>query len=340
MRRAGAIALLLLPLAAGCHRPVDGRTLGSTLITRIDVAPKFVRAGVEIAVELRISGAPPVSAVLEIAGVRTDCTPERLGEGRYRCQHPGLDPARYPPGSTLVVAEVADDRGRTSLATEPITIDYECPRIVTLTAERGAITVLDAGGERTYISSVGGELVLGLESSEDLGQPPQVSRNGARFGELIGDGRSFKIRTALTDTDAASPAPVVVRLFDLAGNSSGDCADDGRLMLAVDHDPPVADLSRVSLIRDAPGLPSTITASTGAFADDVAIKEVRIYDDQGAALLASFTPHLDGSLPPTSLRLQPSSRVLVEVVDHLGRSNGRASRCAPRSVTRRGTPRA
>ncbi|MCC7384238.1 MAG: hypothetical protein IT384_20505 [Deltaproteobacteria bacterium] len=322
----GLLVLLGASLGGvGCTRPVDGRSLGAAQVTRLEVTPRFIRAGVPIQIDFRVSGALPSEVSFEIASVPSACEPEQLGDGRYRCTHPGIDATSYGQGATLVTVQVTDEQGRKSIATQPVTIDFECPRIAALVISSGARTVTTQLGERVEIAAPGNEVVLNVEASEELVGPPQVTRNGRPWSQVVGGGRSFTVRQLIGDADPSAPAPIVVRISDLAGNTSGDCADDGHLLFAVDHLSPLVDLARITVERDAPGVPSTITASTGAFLDDVAIREVHVLDETGTLLLATLVPEIDGSIPLTNLRVQPASRVLIEAIDHLDRSSGRVA---------------
>lgn len=317
--------LLLALLLAGCTRPVAGRNLGATQVTRVEVEPKFIRANVPVNIDFRASGRAPASVSLDIAGVSEICTPQPLAEGRYRCVKDGLDPLKYPQGPTIVVIEATDENGRRSVASTQATIDFECPRIVTIGVVAGARSVSDAEGQVLWVAAPDHELSLSIEASEELQKPPAVSRFGRTFPEVVGSGRSYSVTQGLSANDPASPAPVVVRLVDLAGNTSGDCAEDGALLLAVDHTPPAVRPEAIQVERDAPGLPSTITASVGAFGDDVRVAAVRVLGGDGQVVLATLEPRADGSLPTTSLRSQPTSRVLLQAVDVLGRTSAAVS---------------
>ncbi len=321
--------LLLALLVAGCTRPVAGRNLGATQVTRVEVDPKFIRANVPVNVDFRASGRAPASVSLDIAGVSEICTPQALAEGSYRCTKSALDPLKYPQGPTIVVIEVTDENGRRSVASTQATIDFECPRLVSIGVVAGARSVTDTQGQVLWVAAPDHALSLSIEASEELQKPPAVSRFGRAFPAVVGSGRTYSVTQDLGPNDPASPAPVVVRVVDLAGNTSGDCAEDGSLLLAVDHTPPAVRPEAIQIERDAPGLPSTITASVGAFGDDVRVTEVLVLDGDGRVVLATLEPRADGSLPTTSLRSQPTSRVLLQAVDALGRTS------APVSVAER-----
>ncbi|MFO0725482.1 MAG: hypothetical protein U1E65_16985 [Myxococcota bacterium] len=323
MRSSGLIVAfgLFFSVCSGCTRPVAGRNLGATQVTRVEVDPVFIRANVPVHVDFRASGRAPTSVSVEIAGVKETCTPELIGDGLYRCSNPGLDPLKYPQGPTVVVVEATDENGRRSVASAQVTIDFDCPRLVALSVVTGARSVTDSVGQVLWVAAPDHDLVVSIEASEDLASPPQISRYGRAYPDVIGSGRSYSVTQRLGPNDPAAPSPMVVRATDLAGNSSGDCGEDGALALAVDHVPPAVSPEGILIVRDAPGLPSTITASSGAFGDDVRVAEVRVLAADGTTVLASMEPRADGSLATTSLRAQPTARVLVQAVDVLGRTS-------------------
>jgi hypothetical protein len=317
VKKLAALAATAISIVAfGCKRPVDGRSLGATLISEVEVRPKFIRANVPVEIDFRASGAAPVEVSYEIAGVRASCSPMRLDGGKYRCVDPGLDPQRHPPGGAIVLVETVDDKGRRSSATAQVTIDFECPHVSSMRVLEGAKSLIVGPGRTLWIAGSMSVVQIQIDASEELSALPEVSRQGVPWGPVIGEGRSFVIVQQLDPTHGAAPAPLAVRLVDLAGNTSDQCGQDVRIEIAVDHQPPAVDPRRVSVIRGAAGELSTITASTGAFVDDVAIRELQLIDQTSGTILASFEPRPDGSLPTSGLRAQPPGRVVLRAIDH------------------------
>ena len=305
------LALAGLLLGLGCTRPVELPPGGSTFLSELKITPEHVRDGVPITLSFRVAGLPPRSVSYELAGQRHACTPE-IASGRYTCVHPGLARTEAAQGTALVVVEATDPDGRVASLAQPITIDFDCPRFLAL-----ALSAAVAGP--------GQSVSLTLEASEELAEAPRVTRLGRDWGPVVGAGRSWSVRWEVTAAEPAEEADVVVRLRDRAGNTTADCGADGRVPLAVDHHPPVTQVAALLLTRGAPGQPAPLSASPGAFVDDVEVAAVRVFDDTGTALLATVVPRGDGGLDPTSLGIATASRVQVEAVDRLGRTSPRAS---------------
>ncbi len=319
MNKQGVLVLVLLG-AAACSRPVGGRQVGATIVDTITVEPRFVREGVPVTIDVRVTGAAPTTIGYAIAGISRACAPERVAEGRYRCVEPGLDRGTFPQGSALVVVEVTDANGRTTIATAPITVDFDCPSVVGLRVTGGARQVADGRGDPLFVAEPGSAVSLAIEASEPLARAPVISRGGRPWVAPAGAERTWASSQPLTSMDPSAPTAVVVRVTDLAGNSSGDLCPDGRLVLAVDHAEPLVDAARIEVLRGAPGVASTLAAQPGAFADDVGIREVRVFDGRTAAI-AVLSPASDGSIARTNLQTQTTTRVTVQVVDFLGRTS-------------------
>lgn len=314
MRRWSFAALLLL---AACDRPVDGRSLGATLISRVEATPKFVRAGTPVTVEFRVSGTVPEEMALEIAGIRETCVPQPAGADNYRCTSAPIDPQRHPPGGALVVVEATDADGKKSVGSSQVTIDFEPPRLISIAVGDGASPAI-IGGERVWVGESGTDVALVLEVSEELSAAPAISRNGVLWGPATGAGLSYTAVERADATHPAAPAAMSVTLTDLAGNTTNVATT---LSIAIDESAPMVDGSRVLVERGPPGEPSTISATVGAFLDDVGVREIRVFDETGVVQIAAIEPRIDGALSPTSLRAQPSTRVVIRVIDHLGRSS-------------------
>lgn len=317
--RAFAVALVVT-LASSCTRPVDGRDPGATRLVRVDATPTFIRAGVPIEAAIEIDGADPTAIELELAGRVVACAPARLRDGVVGCTVPALSIGDVPEGATLLVASVTDTSGRRSVASTPVAIDFACPRVVAMTVSSGAVRSVDADGAVVWVGAPGDVLVVSIEASEELAAPPEVSRFGSPYAGVAGQGRTFGFSRRLGPADAPQRQPIVARLRDLAGNTSDACDGGGALALAVDASAPVVDGQRVFVRRDAPGLPSVLTASVGAFVDDVGVREVQLFDEADT-LVATVTPRVDGAIPETSLRVQPTSRLSAVAVDLRGRTS-------------------
>lgn len=302
--RALVVVLLLLP--AACTRPVAGRDTGSTILGELKVEPKSIRAGVPIAVSFKVSGAPPKEVSIELGSRREICEPRREGS-RYACTASEVARADFTPGPTLLLVRATDENGRASVLTENVTVDFDCPRFVSLSVT-------------PPIAQPGDTAVVVIESSEALAEPPLVTHGGRPWELASGTGTTFSVTHPVTLADPQTQQALVVRIIDLAGNSSGDCGTDGALMFAVDHSAPALDVARVHVLRDAPGIPTRLRADPGALQDDVGIAEVRVFDEAGV-LIARLAAAPDGSIAETSLGGQPPSRVQLQAVDRFSRTS-------------------
>lgn len=309
MRRVAPLLLLIAPLA--CKRPVTGADSGETLVFDLEVDPQFIRADVPIDLRYRVSGKLPEKVTYDIGGQQFDCTPEVAGDGRFVCTHPGITRDAFSQGTTLAVLEATDADGRTSIATAQVTIDYDCPAFASLVVT-------------PPIAQPGDTVVLTIETTERLRDPPLVTRGGISWETPVGQASSYSVTHEVSVSDPASISDVVVRIVDLAGNTSLDCGIDGRISFGVDHANPGVDPQKILIRRPEPGVAATLTASTGAFFDDVQVAEVRVID-AGGQLVASLRPNDDGSIPATNLGGTTGSRVLVEAVDLLGQTSPRVT---------------
>lgn len=302
---------LLLPLAAGCERPVVGREFAGAELAELSVEPQYVRQAVPISVRFRLDGGPQGAVSLSLGAALVSCVPQRLADGRYECVHPGVSRQSHPQGP-LDVEVVAKDRvGKETRASARITIDFDCPLF-----SRLDIT--------PRIGTPGGVAELAIETNELLREPPIVSRGGAIWETATGTGTAFLLSHPVTDRDADISGDVVVRIADLAGNTSGDCGIDGHLPFGVDREVPEVNPFFVELRRDVPGAPTTLSAQPGAFSDDVAVGEVRILEGDSAAdvrVVGSFTPGADGSVDALELDAPPVGRVWVQAVDVAGKES-------------------
>ncbi len=304
--RQEAWVLALVGLLTACKRPVDRPTYGDTIVTELNVIPEFVREGVPIEVRFRLLGAPPQRVEYAIAQENFECTPESLADGQFVCRHPGIQRGAFVQGSTPVFLTAWDQDGQLSTAEGLVHIDFDCPRIL----------ALDLSKE---VAQPGDIITLGIDASEPLRVPPRVSRLGRDWGLPEGDGQAYQLAHTITSADPAPFSDIIVSLTDRAGNTSGDCGVDAAIAFAVDQRPPVVNVQKILLERQPPGLPATITASVGAFSDDVEIERVRILDDQGKTVLAILDPEDDGSLAPTPLGTGLGSRIQIEALDRFGR---------------------
>ena len=300
------LALLLLTGSA-CRRPVVGADGGDTQIFDLEVDPPFIRAQVPIDIRYRISGQRPDHVTYDIGGLKFDCTPEVAGDGKFVCTNDGLNRDDLAQGPTLLVVEATDDQGRASIATTQVTIDYDCPSLASLTVT-------------PPIARPNEVVVLNLEATERLREPPVVTRGGVSWETPAGQGSSWAVTHKVGLSDPASIEDIVVRIVDLAGNSSGDCLVDGKVPFGVDHGNPTVDPQKVRIDRMEPGVPATITADPGAFFDDVQVAEVRVFDERGQ-LVSSIRPGLDGSISTTSLGGPTGSRVTVQAIDLLDQAS-------------------
>lgn len=311
-RRLLGLGLLFVGFGLACSRPVDSPTSGATLISDVLVEPHYVRDDRELSISFRVTGVRPAQVTYDLGGRKFDCAPETIGDGRLRCSHPGVARNELPEGTALVVVEARDEDGQVSLAADQIIVDFGCPGFVNLSAS-------------APIASPGQTVTVVIEANESLRGPPRISRAGVDWGPVVGEGRSWSVSRLIGPEDPALGGPIAVRLEDQAGNSSADCSADGALDFKVDQSPPVTVVDQVMLTRDAPGSTSVLSATAGAFTDDVGIAEVRVHDETGTALLATVHPAADGALPPTSLGGQTSSRVVLVAIDRFGRSSPPAS---------------
>ncbi len=299
--------LAFLLLLTACQRPVANRELGRTLLDDLTVTPAFVRAGVPISLELQILGPPPSALRYEIGGLGFDCQPERVGEGRYACRHPGLARDTLPEGTVAVLVTLTDSDGNRSSVASALTLDFQCP----------AVTSLSVAPE---IAQPGDTVTVSIEASEPLGQAPLVTRAGRAWEVPQGDAQRFSLQHPITAADPAAFEDIVVQLTDRAGNSTVDCANPGRRRFAVDQTPPNIDPSKVSVFRDAAGSNATVRAQPGAFVDDVAVAELLVREAQSERVLLRVVPQADGALPATNLGAQ-TERVVLRLTDLLGRTS-------------------
>ncbi len=290
-----------------------GRDLAEVSVDRLIVRPEFARAGVPLDLSFDLVGTP-TTLRYEIAGRAFDCAPERTGDGRARCGHPGLDPDQgFVDGRAEVVVEARDADGRRARATAELDLDFTCPRVAALSLDRELATAGDA-------------VTLRIELSEAVDTPPSVDRLGRDWGRPDGDGRSFSLVYTISREDPAAGGDVVVRAVDRAGNRSDACRGEGRAPLSIDHDAPIANLHDALLERDPHDAVAVLSAGPGAFLDDVGVDHVRVLDADGGPL-AELIPEADGSLAPVALPTVPRGRVQLEAVDGFGRrSRARSAR--------------
>ncbi|MCK6545835.1 pre-peptidase C-terminal domain-containing protein [Myxococcota bacterium] len=296
---------------SGCERPVVGRNFQGASVTGLTVAPEHVRAGVPITIRFRLDGGPQGTVTYTIGGKDFECAPERLGDGSFECVHDGLSRQEYAQGPTVLRLTAKDRVGKTSDATATITLDFECPQVVSLAID-------------PPIGTPGSTATLTIEANELLAEPPIVSRAGELWETASGSGTTYTVLHPITADDETASTDVVVRITDLAGNTSGDCGIDGRVAFGVDRASPEITPALVELVRDIPGEPAMLGAEPGAFTDDVAVVEVLVYeeDDRGALTeIASLVPRDDGSLPVTLLGFEPTGRTRVRAVDVAGKQS-------------------
>ena len=300
------VAMALVAAAsASCQRPVGGRSRPATRVSDVVASPRFARAALPIDVSFLVSGDVPDVVTFEVGGQRNECGPVRGADGRFHCTHPGLDRRTVTQGTGLVIVEARSGNGPVSVATGQITIDFDCPAVLSM-----SIT--------PPIAEPGDTVVVAIEVSEALEAPPVVTRLGRLWEPPAGQSTVFTVTHPVTISDPPAPADVVVRVEDRAGNTSGDCGLDARRSFAVDHNAPIPDAQRVRVRRDIAGLATTIEADEGAFSDDVGIDHVRVLDG-GGLVLARIVPEADGSIRSTSLGARPDTRVYVEAEDRFGR---------------------
>ncbi|MEO1228918.1 MAG: hypothetical protein AAFZ18_08440, partial [Myxococcota bacterium] len=310
MRARWLIAVGWSVAVAGCERPVARPVGGSIVLSDVAAEPAFVTDGAAFDLVFRVLGsATDISYVL--GGQRFPCAPRLRADGRSACPHPGLDRSAVAEGPVAITLEATDSGGEVARAELSVTLDLTCPRALAASLDPS-------------IASPGQTVTLEIDASEELVGPPRVSRLGRDWGLPTGDGRRWRLDRVLDLADEAVSAPVNVVLEDRAGNRNIDCGQDVTLPFAVDQRAPFVDATRVLVRRDAPGLPTVITASAGAFSDDVAVVEVSVLDAEGVSL-AALTPREDGGLDATSLGVQTETRLQLEARDGFGRVSPRTA---------------
>lgn len=308
-----AIVLSLFAIALpACKRPVTGREFGGGEIENVRVDPPYVRAGVPMKISFNLAGGVQRTVDYSIGGKTFECIPERLANGRLECLHAGVTRAEYMQGPTDVVVKTNNRLGNETSGSTNITIDFDCPEISSLAVTPG-------------IGSPGTMVRVDIIADEALSLPPVVSRAGRVWETPIGLDSTWETTHVVTDEDQSSALDVIVRLVDLAGNTSGDCGVDGRKIFSVDREAPQVFADKIEVLRDVPGLPATISAQPGAFADDVGVTEVRVTttNESGAEhVVATLMPLSDGSLPLTAIENGLTGRARVQAIDVAGQSSG------------------
>src|SRR5262245_640452 len=257
-----AIALSLLAIALpACKRPLTGREFAGGSVREVRVEPEYVRQAVPMKISFRLDGGLKGDVTYAIANKTYPCKPDRLPDGRFQCTHAGISRIEFTQGLVDVVVNATDLRGQESTGSASITLDFDCPQVNTLTVSPA-------------IGSPGSTSVVNIEASEPLSLPPVISRGGRVWETPLGDGTTWSIDHQVTEDDPSSAIDVIVRLVDLAGNTSGDCGVDGRRPFSVDRAIPTVVAEKIEVVRDVPGMPATITAEEGAFMDDVGVTEV------------------------------------------------------------------
>jgi cysteine-rich repeat protein len=304
--RFGRVAIILaLAALTSCQRPVTGREFTGGEIREVRVDPEFVRQGVPIRITFRLDGGVQGNVSYSIGNKTFDCVPERLSDGRYQCVHAGVSRTDYSQGESSLIVKAKDRRGNESEGSTPITLDFDCPQIRSL-----SIT--------PAIGSPGTTAIVFIESNEVLNLPPVISRGGMIWESPVGNGTSWQVDHLVTEQDTSSSIDIVVRIADLAGNTSGDCGVDGRAPFSVDRTPPIVAAEKIQIVRDVPGSPAIISAEAGAFADDVGIQEIRVLATStagGDQLVATLFPEPDGSLLPTPIAQAFRGRARVQTID-------------------------
>ncbi len=296
-------------LALACDRGI-GRPPSGVVVDRLEVIPAFVQAGVPFRLEFSVLGGGPAAVNYQIGSERFPCRAVGVGDGRISCEHFGLE--RASEGPIPVRVEVTDAEGRTSGADATVTLDLTCPRAI-------------AANLSPAVAEPGDVAVLTVEVSEPLSMPPRVSRLGQDWGVPEGDGRLYRLERRIGAEEPGPTAPVQVVLVDRAGNTNLDCGLPVQIDFAVDRRRPVVDGAAALLLRGPPGGNAVLTATAGAFSDDVGVVSVDVLDANSLALLARVTPSEDGGLEPFTLPARTSGRVLLEARDPFGRSSGRIS---------------
>lgn len=289
---------------AACERPVD-RSFGQRILADARVVPEHVRANIPLDISFTVLGAPPTQVELEIAGSPYACTPALHEDQRYHCIVEGLDATQTPNGNIVVLIRARAEGEAAASISASFVFDSTCPEASNLSLDRP----LAAPGDR---------ITLRISASENLGAPPLVLRSGREWEAATGSGREFTVLHEVTPFDP-SLADVVVKMTDAAGNDSTSCGKDGRISLAVDRLPPVAQADLIHIWRGTPGEPSAIAAEAGAFMDDVHIASVELSSSDDQSVIATLIPDERGALARTTLPLATSSRVLVTVIDTFGR---------------------
>lgn len=305
------LSLTAIALPA-CKRPVTGREFGGGEIENVRVDPSFVRAGVPMKISFNLAGGVQRSVDYSIGGKMFECIPEKLANGRLECTHAGVTRAEYMQGPTDVVVKTNNRLGNETSGSTSITIDFDCPEITSLAVTPG-------------IGSPGTMVRVDIIADEALSLPPVVSRAGRVWETPVGLDATWETTHVVTGEDESSALDVIVRLVDLAGNTSGDCGVDGHKLFSVDREPPQVFADKIEVLRDVPGLPATISAQPGAFADDVGVTEVRVTttDESGAErIVATLMPLSDGSLPLTPIQEVLTGRARVQAIDVAGQSSG------------------
>ncbi|MEM7677784.1 MAG: hypothetical protein AAF449_17440, partial [Myxococcota bacterium] len=249
----------------------------------------------------------------ELAGQPLECSAQRRPDGRFECVLASVDPSTIRQGPNQARVTVVDAGGRASVAQASLTVDYDCPTIVSLDVEPAA-------------ARPGDEITVTIETNEPLGIPPRVSRAGRNWGVPVElSSNRFELTYRVSDGDPASEADMFVVLTDRAGNTTTDCGADGRRSVAIDHVAPTVDPQRMRLLRGAPGEVTVITGDAGAVRDDVRVAAINVYQATTGTLLATLTPEADGRIPATSLGGATDGRVLVQAVDLLDRTSERVA---------------
>jgi hypothetical protein len=296
--------MLAIVLLGACERPVD-RSFGQRILASAKVVPEHVRANVPIDVSFSVLGAPPSEIDLEIGGQTFTCAPVLHEDQRYHCTIDGLDPTLTPNGTSVVLLRARAEGEAATTISASFVFDSQCPEIANLVLDRS----LAAPGER---------VTLRISANENLGEPPLVLRSGREWEAAAGSGREYTVQHEVTPFDPAL-ADIVVKLIDVAGNESSACGADGRIPLAIDRLPPVAQADLIHVNRGTPGEAATIFAEAGAFMDDVHVASIEVSSSVDQGVIASFVPDETGSLARTTLPVATNARVLVTVVDTFGR---------------------
>lgn len=307
----GVLAAVAAALS-GCERSVAMPPGGATFVTELEADPAFVQANEPFELVFRLLGGTPEEVAYVVGSDRVVCTPVARSDGRVACMHPGLDRSSFAEGPVAVRVEAEDDGGATSARETVVNLDVTCPR-----AAAASVTPSQA--------EPGTTVTVTVEASEPLSGAPTISRLGRDWGVAVGEDRTWTLERVIGEADPTSAAPISIVLEDRAGNRNQDCGSAIELAFSVDQRRPVIDPSRVFIDRGAPGVATTVTASAGAFSDDVGVVEVRVYEPSSGTLAGTLVPNADGSLDTVSLGTQLSSRLQIEAVDAFGRTSARQS---------------